>query len=95
MSDYKKISIDITENGYIITINGDTSNTKEKQFIFSNIKKLREWMKEHLSATGEVERFSDALDTDKKIDNPLKPNIIITPYQTGVDQSITYTTVTS
>jgi len=59
MSEYKELHIDTTENGFVIT----TSNGK--RFVFSDSKQMREWIMENLSATGEVERFSDALD-DKK-----------------------------
>lgn len=61
MADYKKIHIDITENGYIVTV-GEPSNDSGQQFVFQKIKQLRTWLSENLSATGEVERFSEALD---------------------------------
>jgi hypothetical protein len=56
MADYKNISIDVTENGFIITAG------EAKKFVFSDCDKMREWIMENLSVTGEVERFSDALD---------------------------------
>ena len=65
MADYKNISIDVTENGFIITAG------ELKKFVFSDCDKMREWVMENLSATGEVERFSDALDdkSDVSYDN--------------------------
>ena len=59
MSEYKNIGIDITENGYIISAN-------TKRFIFDDIKKMREWIEEHISATGDIEQFSEALDDEPK-----------------------------
>ena len=54
MSEYKNIGIDITENGYILSAN-------TKRFIFDDIKKMREWIEEHISATGDIKQFSEAL----------------------------------
>jgi len=59
MADYKNISIDVTKNGFIITAD------ESEKFVFSDCDKMREWIMENLSVTGEIERFSDALD-DKK-----------------------------
>jgi len=67
MSDFKRVGIDVLENGYIVTVllpidyNG-------KKFIFNTVKKMKEWLNENLSATGEVERFSEALDDSPKDD---------------------------
>ena len=56
MADYKNISIDVTKNGFIITAD------ESEKFVFSDCDKMREWIMENLSVTGEIERFSDALD---------------------------------
>ena len=61
MADYKNISIDVTENGFIVTAG------ESKKFVFSDCDKMREWIMENLSATGEVERFSDALDDNSDV----------------------------
>ena len=67
MADFKKVTIDIMENGYVVTV--CTPKAFEgKKFVFDTVKKLQEWLKENLSVTGEVERFSDALDDDDKND---------------------------
>lgn len=59
MSDYNKVAIDINENGYTVTVadNG-------KRYVFDKAKKMREWLKDNLAPTGEVKRFSDALDNE-------------------------------
>jgi len=68
VSDYKNISIDVTENGFMVTTNGP----QVRKLVFTNNESLREWLRNNLSATGEVERFSEALD-----DKPEKNNILV------------------
>jgi hypothetical protein len=63
MANYTKVSIDIMENGYTATVI-NKNGKKGKQFIFANAKKMRSWLKDNLAPTGEVQRFSDALDDD-------------------------------
>ena len=65
MSDYNKISIDISENGFIVTVH-EPIEYSGKQFVFQKIKQLRTWLSENLAATGEVERFSEALDNEEE-----------------------------
>ena len=57
----KHITIDISENGYVVT---DILTTKT--YVFTSSKKMRDWLKDNLAATGETERFVNALDDDKK-----------------------------
>ena len=54
------------------------TSDKGKQFVFDKSKKLKEWLKDNLAPTGEVERFSDALDNDPKNDT------IDANYSTGI-----------
>ena len=68
MADYKKVAIDIMENGYTVTVINRKNGTRGKQFVFDSAKKMRNWLKDNLSPTGEVERFSEALDNDEKPD---------------------------
>ena len=65
MAEYKKVCVDIMENGYTVTILTSNNDTGKK-FVFSTAKKLRDWLRNNLSATGEVEEFSKALDCDDK-----------------------------
>ena len=67
MNSYKKVNIDIMENGYTVTVVLPEKD-KGKKFVFDKCKKMKDWLKDNLAATGEVERFSDALD-DKKDNN--------------------------
>jgi len=77
MTDYKDIAIDISENGgYIITTEDN------KKYVFSDIETLISWVKDNLSATGEVERFSEALD-----DEPKASEYIYGPYNIPVNYS--------
>ena len=64
MSEYKNISIDITENGYIICVDS-------KKYIFDDINKMREWIEENICATGDIKQFSEALDDDNDTDKML------------------------
>ena len=57
MENYKDITIEVVENGYIVT-------TPDGKCIFYTSEELREWLKNNLAPTGEVERFSDALDNE-------------------------------
>lgn len=57
---YDKIAIDVMENGFIITVL--STEDKDKKFVFDDVKKMKKWIEENLSVTGEVEEFSDALD---------------------------------
>jgi|SaaInlV_100m_DNA_2_1039680.scaffolds.fasta_scaffold49851_2 hypothetical protein len=65
MAEYKKVCVDIMENGYTVTILTSNNDTGKK-FVFSTAKKLRDWLRNNLSATGEVEEFSKALDCDDR-----------------------------
>ena len=81
MADYKKVAIDIMENGYTVTVINYNS-VSGKKFVFSNVNDMRDWLKDNLSATGEVERFSKALDNECKediINNMLLPGPMYTP----------------
>lgn len=60
MENYKEISIDIVENGVIVKCSDG------KDYVFTNTNKLRKWLKDNLAPTGEVERFSNALDDEEK-----------------------------
>ena len=55
-------------NGYTVTVINSRNGTRGKQFVFDKAKKMRDWIKENLAATGEVERFSEALDNDENDD---------------------------
>ncbi len=63
MANHKRIAIDINENGYTVTV-----FSSKKKFVFSNTKTMNKWLRKNLSLTGEIERFSDALDNDEKND---------------------------
>ena len=54
MSEYKRINVDICENGYIITAN-------KRTLVFDSIKKVREWIEDNIAPTGDIKEFSDAL----------------------------------
>jgi hypothetical protein len=72
MADYKKVAIDIMENGFTVTVKG--RGHKGKQFVFPDAKSMNEWLKDNLAATGEVEEFSEALDekpAQEQLDNSL------------------------
>jgi hypothetical protein len=58
--------INVMENGFLITCIRQNS-FEYQSYVFKNCKDMRKWMADHLSATGEVRQFSDALD-----DNPEK-----------------------
>jgi len=67
MANYAKVSIDITENGYIVT--GLYKNQGSgKQYVFKKASEMRKWLKDNLAPTGEVKRFSDALDNESEDD---------------------------
>lgn len=61
MADYKKIGIDVMENGYTVSVI-NKNGRKGKRFVFEKGKNLRDWLKENLSATGQAEEFIKALD---------------------------------
>ena len=65
----KNIGISIADNGFLVT-----DITTKKSIIFTNSKKLRAWLKNNLSATGEVERFSNALDSEPT-------ELLVEPYE--------------
>jgi hypothetical protein len=64
MSDYRNVSIDIVENGFAVTV----YLPEPQHYVFTNMKSLNAWLRENLSATGEVERFSKALDDEDESD---------------------------
>ena len=57
----KNIGINISENGYVV-YDKDTG----KSYVFTSAKKMRDWLKDNLAPTGEVERFSAALDSKEE-----------------------------
>jgi len=65
MANYAKAYVDITENGYVVTGMYKNNGTK-KQYVFRKASEMRKWLKDNLAPTGEVERFSDALDNESE-----------------------------
>lgn len=53
----EQFTIDIAENGYIITAN-------DVPYIFNNINDMIKWVEDNIELTGESKKFSDALDDD-------------------------------